>query len=299
MGSPKTGFDDDKPVVREYSDGVKLKKTTWQIIQFFRRNYITYVKYLDGDEICRISPVYEVPKLEETIQRLKTDATYRYYLQSKRRETLEWEIIQFFSRNDISYVEYLDGDKIRCTSRVYKIPELEKDIKRFETDSKYCYFCKNYRYSDSYFPNTEIFVPINRTRNKMVDTMIFRKLQEGDNVRKLHEIVKTYCYGGPLEGNFTEFDRLFQRFEKPYIDEIYGEFSYAKIIVNCASTVTVEDVKKYKSKLHQKVLKELEESKEFKKYEIPITILQISNLVLTRDKRLEYTIDVKNELRNL
>lgn len=239
MGTPDKFNDfDDSLKVREYWDGIILNKTTWQIIHLYVRNNTVYVKYLDGNEICRVSKLTAVKELEPELEKLKDDARYRS-------------------------------------------------------------FCKSTNiYGASYFPLSAIFIPVNREKNKRMDTMVLDKLQSGEHVSRLHEIVKK-CHFGILGPDYNEFDRLFQKIEKPYVEGIDGDFSYAKVIVNCASTITIEDVRTHKTKLDQRVIRTLEKTGEFKKYNLPVTALQVSNLILTRDKRLEYTFDIKKEIRGL
>lgn len=150
------------------------------------------------------------------------------------------------------------------------------------------------------FQTKEIFKPRKEWRNSLLDTMLFSRLSEGDHATKLIELASiTYLKSRPGDENYTEFERKFQKIEKPLFIGPDNVFDYIKIYVDCSTDITKEDVAKNKKELDRLVLTYLENYRTFRKFNVPITALALSKLVLTKDKRLEYTFEIKKELREL
>lgn len=199
--------------------------------------------------------------------------------------------VRLFKRKGKEYVGYFDENHIYTIDSIENIEKKNLELKNLLY--YYNYFGKTYfigYYFGFIFPN-------NCERNTVLDKAIYKELNEGDPASKLHEIAeRVYLKEGC---SYDEFDRKFHSIERPIIIGDKKHFDYIKISVKCASTVTKEDIVQNKARLDEWVIGKLQKNSSFLKYNVPISILELSNIVLTRDKRLEYTFAVKKELREL
>jgi len=155
--------------------------------------------------------------------------------------------------------------------------------------------------------SNHVFHPINDEQNEDLDAYICEQLKEGDFIEKLYDIVKEssivlQCnrkYKHTEPAGYSEFDRLFQSISKPVITGNKKAFDYIKITINCSTTINADKIKEYRQQLDEKVIQSLEKDNTFNKYGIPVSMLEISDLVLTTDKRLVYTFDLKKALRTI
>ena len=144
-----------------------------------------------------------------------------------------------------------------------------------------------------------IFTPNRCERNLILDRSIISRMKEGEHAERLLELADTVYLKEPNKVDYTEFDRKFQKIEKPIFLGTQKSFDYIKIYINCSLDITKQDVISHKKALDKWALDHLQTHRSFQKYDIPITALALSNLILTRDKRLEYTFEIKKELRQL
>lgn len=145
-----------------------------------------------------------------------------------------------------------------------------------------------------------IFVPVGineRDENETLYNKVLYKLQPGDHVSKLHEYASITYLSSSKETKYTELERLFQRVDRPIFVGNRKYFDYIKIGVDCATSVTKQDVIDNKNYLVDLILEKLQNNIKFRNYGVPVTFLSIATIVLTRDKRVEFTLELKPELR--
>ena len=205
-------------------------------------------------------------------------------------------IVTRVKKNGLAYIIwYLDENEICQRTTLQKLVEENTSlcglhILKFK-DTVFCY-------SNSanllFTPNGVL------QRNGHLDKMILKELKVGEHASRLVEIAETIYIRDKQIADYTDFEKKFHRVEKPiYVGENKKAFDFIKVCITCASYVTKEDVIQYKKELDKWVLVSLECHKQFTCYGIPITALNVTNLVLTRDKRLEYTFEIKKELREI
>jgi len=196
----------------------------------------------------------------------------------------------YLKKNDNDYfIWYLDQNQICRKTTIRTLNRQRIKLKNLHQTWYACWL------TDEYPP----YYPINMDRNLVLDRNILRHLKEGEHISRLTELAGTiYLKRSEFQG-YSDFERLFQKIQKPVIMTEDNCFQYAKIYVNCSISVTIEDIKKHKKELDKWALNTLENHSSFKKLQLPITALALGNLVLTRDKRLEYTFEIKKELREL
>lgn len=76
-------------------------------------------------------------------------------------------------------------------------------------------------------------------------------------------------------------------------------FDFIRVYVNLSSTFyntwedLLEGVKTHKREIHQMVLDKIQNDRRYKKFGVPINVLKLSNLVLSRHYFLEYIFELK------
>lgn len=104
----------------------------------------------------------------------------------------------------------------------------------------------------------------------------------------------------------TPIDRLAQYITPPVYERVPGNnnettFDRIRIMVglpryqfNSWETLRNE-VKKYQREIYQRVVRKLEEDRQFKRYGVPINFLKLSNVTLLRDFSLEFIFELKEK----
>ena len=54
-----------------------------------------------------------------------------------------------------------------------------------------------------------------------------------------------------------------------------------------------DEIKKYQFEIYQRVIKKLEQDRQFKKYGVPINFLKLDNVMLLRDFSVEFIFELK------
>lgn len=99
-------------------------------------------------------------------------------------------------------------------------------------------------------------------------------------------------------------DRLVQYIAPPVYERIPGNndtatFDHIRMTVGLPRyqfdswEALKDEVKKYRRKLYQRVIKRLEQDRQFKRYGIPINFLKLDNVVLARDFSVEFVFVLK------
>jgi len=197
--------------------------------------------------------------------------------------------VRYFVKSGVRMVGYFDENLIY---RIEPLMEIEKKDIILES------LIASSVHDNVYFLiDSGVFIPNKCEKNSILNKKIYKCLKPGDHVERLHELAeKTYLKNTP---DYGEFGSKFHSVEAPVFIGGKKYFDYIKISVNCASTVTKEDIVKNKKELDNWVLQKLQNHRSFLKYKTPITLLEVSNIVLTRDKRVEYTFSLKKELVEL
>ena len=73
-------------------------------------------------------------------------------------------------------------------------------------------------------------------------------------------------------------------------------FDFIKITFHCLDDTEPKDIIPYKNKFFRQLFEKLAVHKSFKKFHVPVNILKISNVVLTYQKLLVVTLELKDEL---
>lgn len=197
--------------------------------------------------------------------------------------------IRITHSHDKYTIYYFDENQIYRKIKLEELRERKESLKNLYN----MYHDKCWLLDDVY-----IFIPNKVTRNLVLDRMLYKQLNLGDHASRLVELAET-TYLSRKKNHYSDFERMFQKIERPIILLEDKFFKYAKVSIGCATTIKKEDVIKNKKELDKWVLGHLENYSGFQKHHIPITALALTNLIITKDKRLEYTFEIKKELRQL
>lgn len=135
---------------------------------------------------------------------------------------------------------------------------------------------------------------------------ILSKLQEGDHISKVIDISNVtdikYISGEEKRAtqNLNEVERFVMSIEKPNIyrdveNENKNTFDFVEVIVNISvyHKNKVEFARKHKKEIAQMVLQKIENDRKFKKYGVPVTVLCLKNVMLSKNDFIRYLFEVK------
>lgn len=139
---------------------------------------------------------------------------------------------------------------------------------------------------------------ITGTNNITISKKAICKLQVGDRIEKLEYYLKTVKIEHHVKQEGLE--RFITKIENPvYISSPESPdnvFDYIFVDVNVLSEWTqdrMDYIRKHKKKILEKVINKVENDKEFKRYEIPIQILRVSKITLTKSSVLQVILEMK------
>ena len=128
------------------------------------------------------------------------------------------------------------------------------------------------------------------------------KFREGDTLREcIEQFFQTELVSVPL--NYSYLDRLVTRIEPPEYERVPGNdnaktFDRVRVHVNLSHTLhpamqeLVRAVKEHRKEIDAMVLTEIETDKKFRRFGVPVNVLQLGALTL-HGRALEYIFEVK------
>lgn len=144
----------------------------------------------------------------------------------------------------------------------------------------------------------DFYHAIDDPSNYNLMTKCITKINVGDSIAKLEEIMKTteLTHHEKPQG----LDRFITKIEKPIFECETGNFdtnTFDFIRVRACILKHFPERLNYIQKningISNKVIEKLKNSSSFRKYGIPISYLKISNIVITNDDTIEYTFELK------
>lgn len=135
--------------------------------------------------------------------------------------------------------------------------------------------------------------------NQILIRKIICKLIPGDEIEKFEEYLQTVKI--EVRNKPKGLDRFITKIQKPYFirstqNTNTNTFDYINIDVNIVSEWE-EDRKEYiirhREEIWQRVISKLRESREFKKYGVPVNFLK-ANMTITKSSILKFTFELKN-----
>lgn len=159
------------------------------------------------------------------------------------------------------------------------------------------------RYDGSFYiiEPKRLIVGYNGYYNFRIQQMIFHRMRDGDTLNRIYDIVKALKINENREprrdGVYKYLSR--ENVSIKFTPENDKYFDYIFVEMNCLSSVTVNDIKQSKNLFDSFVLDKIKSSDRFNKYGISINFLKLGNVVLTADKRLQYTFELKEKLNEI
>ena len=137
-------------------------------------------------------------------------------------------------------------------------------------------------------------------------------MKEGDNLDRFIDVYNESAFRRYwLHTNFKTIDLVIGKIEKPIISR-YPEndnedtFDYIQMIVNISYLGSSDErnkqvnfLKKYIPKITEEVYEKLGEDQRFKKFNVPVNLLEVTKCPFTNDKRLFYIFEIKKDVEKI
>lgn len=154
-------------------------------------------------------------------------------------------------------------------------------------------------YDDKYRAYSTYKPEFNNVSQRIVSRAI-TTLEEGDTISKFFEYLET-LEPKPRQELPTGLDRFITRICPIRIQREYGnkntktfDFIYVDVcIISEWETDRKQYIKENMPEIKKRVVTKIEESKQFKRYGIPINFLKLTSITLTRDDVLHFIFELK------
>lgn len=137
-------------------------------------------------------------------------------------------------------------------------------------------------------------------------------MKEGDNLDRFIDVYNESAFRRYwLHTNFKTIDLVIGKIEKPIISR-YPEndnedtFDYIQMIVNISYLGSSDErnkqvnfLKKYIPKITKEVYEKLGKDQRFKKFNVPVNLLEVTKCTFTNDKRLFYIFEIKKDVEKI
>lgn len=222
---------------------------------------------------------YLLPEMEDYLQNISSSE-----LVSITREFLiANDVINTPIRQHKGKTYYFNEDEIYSLDKNSQLFPYEKRVKFdiFQIRCETCFNMTVWRKAASRF---EVGMTLEECIEIFLETELTHQVpQEPTPIDRLAQYITPPVYERvPGNNNETTFDRIRIMVGLPRY-----QFNSWEALQN--------EVKKYKHEIYQRVVRKLEEDRQFKRYGVPINFLKLSNVTLLRDFSLEFIFELKEK----